>query len=158
MPEPSTEVLAWRVHLAARHPRRTGLLVTIIVLASAWAVVVFGHPVALAVTAALLTLATSEYLFPQRFVFTEEYAEARGPLFWRRVPWKEVKRVYVGKGEIKLSPLKYGGPREAFRGVVLRLQDNDETVLAEVRRLREAAGAAPEDGSPNPDAAPGSRA
>lgn len=133
--------LAWRVHLAAEQGGRAVLLLTVIVIASAWSLIVFGHPVAMAVTALLLVAATSEFLLPVRYRLTEEFAEARGPLFWRRIEWKDVRRVYTGRAEIKLSPLPFGGPREAFRGVVLRTADNQEEVLAAVRRRRAAAGA-----------------
>lgn len=141
-PEASDALLAWQVHLAARHPARTSLVLTAIVLAAAWALILFGHWVAMVVTGFLLVGATSEFLLPIRYRLTADYAEARGPLFWRRIEWADVRRVYIGVEQVKLSPLPYGGPREPFRGVVLRLEDNSEAVLEVVRRSRNLVGPA----------------
>lgn len=122
----------------------------LILLTGLWAIYFFRSPLGFVMAAGLLTAAVSEFLFPVRYRLTSEYAEARGPLHWRRIAWGEVKRVYVGKEEIKLSPLKHGGPREAFRGVVLRVAGDPEPVLAAVRSFREAARAQEPD-APAPD-------
>lgn len=135
-PTPETE---WTVHLAARQPGRAALVVGAILAAGIWAAYVFRHPVGFLMAAGLLAGAVSDFLFPVRYRLTAEHAEARGPLTWRRIEWQEVKRVYVGKEEIKLSPLKHGGPREAFRGVVLRVNGDVEPVLAAIRAFRKAA-------------------
>lgn len=137
-PPPASEELTWTVHLAARQPGRAVLVAAVILLTGAWAGYTFQSPIGFLMGAGLLTAAVSEFLLPVRYRLTAEYAEARGPLYWRRLEWAEVKRVYVGKQEIKLSPLRHGGPREAFRGVVLRTQDDPEPVLRAVRRFRQA--------------------
>jgi hypothetical protein len=101
--------------------------------------VVFRHPIPALVAAALLALALGDFLFPVRYRLSAAGAEARGVGHWRRIAWEEVKRVYVGEEEVKLSPLAHGGPREPFRGVLLRCQGNREAVLAAVRQFRDAA-------------------
>lgn len=136
--ENPAEELAWTTHLAVRRPGRAAAVVGVILLTGLWAAYVFRSPVGFVMAAGLLTTAVSEFLFPVRYHLTPEYAEARGPLYWRRIEWGEVKRVYVGKEEIKLSPLRHGGPREAFRGVVLRPAGEVEPVLSAVRRFRHA--------------------
>lgn len=142
--EESAPACEWTVHLAARWPGRALLLSLAIALAAAWAAFVFGHVLALLATAGLLMASVSEFLFPVRYRLTPEFAEARGPVYWRRIAWSDVKRVYVGEREIKLSPLKHGGPREAFRGVVLRLEGDLEPTRAAIRRFRERAASASE--------------
>ena len=132
---------AWSVHLARHAPARTAALWAVSCFFGGWSAFVFAHPVAFIMTAGLLVASTSEFLFPVRYRLTADFAEARGPLFWRRIAWSEVKRVYVGKGEVKLSPLKHGGPREAFRGVVLRLDTDPKALLPTIKRLRESAPA-----------------
>lgn len=134
--EGAPETREWTVHLAARRPGRALLLALAIALAGAWALFVFGHLLAPLATTGLLVGAVSEFLFPVRYRLTPEFAEARGPLYWRRIAWADVRRVYIGEGEIKLSPLKHGGPREAFRGVVLRLEGPSEPIQEAIRAFR----------------------
>jgi hypothetical protein len=131
--------LSWRVHLAGRNPARAALLILVVLLVAAWAALLFRGVLMPLAAAALLLGAVSEFLFPVTFRLTSEWAEARGPLYWRRIAWKEVKRIYVGNGEIKLSPLIHAGPREAMRGVLLRCDGNQPAVLAAVRGFHEAA-------------------
>jgi hypothetical protein len=128
--------LEWRVHLARRQPRKTALALGLMIGAAAWSVVVFGNVTAPAASVALLIGALSEYLFPVRYRLTGEGAEARGPFYWRKIAWQEVRRVYVGEQEIKLSPLPHPGPREGFRGVLLRCPDNQEPVRELVEQFR----------------------
>lgn len=136
--QPEDAVAEWTVHLAAQQPGRAAATTAVIVLAAGWASILFGHPVWSVVTAGLLVGATSEFLFPVRYRLTATFAEARGPLHWRRIAWPDVKRVYVGKAEVKLSPLRFGGPREAFRGVVLRTDGAPDALLERIRELRAA--------------------
>lgn len=135
----STDSREWTIHLAARRPGHAIAVSLVIGLAAGWAAFLFANPLAFLATAGLLIGAASEFLFPVRYQLTPEFAEARGPLYWRRIAWGEVKRVYVGNGEIKLSPLKHGGPREAFRGVVLRFEGDPDRLRAAIRQYREAA-------------------
>jgi hypothetical protein len=144
--------LEWRVCLATRQPARAVATVLVVLAAAGWAWYLFGSPVAAGVTAGLLLGAVGDFLFPVRYRLTAEGAEARGLFSWRRIAWTEVKRVYVAEQEIKLSPLAHAGPRESFRGVVLRCAANREAVLDAVRQLR-AACARPD----LPDAPSGSR-
>ena len=131
-------MLEWRVHLARRQPGRAVLAVLVALAAAAWAGLLFQSLAAAVVTFAVLVGAVGDFLFPLTFRLSREGAEARGPFSWRRILWADVKRVYAGEGEVKLSPLEHGGRREAFRGVLLRCADNQEAVLAAVRDCRDA--------------------
>lgn len=135
------ETLEWRVHLAARQPGRAVLAVALAVVVGAWALYLFGSPGTAVAATGLLIGAIGEFLFPVTYRLTPEGAEARNPFYWRKIAWGEVRRVYSGPEAVKLSPLPYGGPREAFRGVVLRCEENREAVLAAVERYRDAAAA-----------------
>lgn len=127
-------ILEWRVHLAAREPGRAALVWLIVVAAGGWAVFLFHHIVPGLITILLLTGAAGEYLLPVTYRLTTVAAEARSPLMWRRVAWADVRRVYASEDSVKLSPLKYGGRRETFRGVLLRCAGNRAAVLAAIRR------------------------
>lgn len=124
------------MHLACVRPRKTALALGLVTGAAAWSIVLFGNLTAPAATVVLLVGALAEYLFPIRYRLTREGAEARGPFYWRKIAWQEVRRVYVGEQEIKLSPLPLPGPREGFRGVLLRCPDNQEPVRELVEQFR----------------------
>lgn len=138
-PKPDLDSLEWRVHLAARQPARAALALLAVALSAAIGWLSLGNVVAALAAAALLLGAVAEFLFPVTYQLTKLYAEARGILHWRRISWQEVKRVQVGEYEIRLSPLRFPGPRDAFRGVVLRCPDNRDEVRDAIRRLRESA-------------------
>lgn len=135
------ELIEWRVWLVAARPGTGALLVTFVAAvgtAAAWSA---GSWPLGAATIALLTAATGEFLFPVRYRITPEYAEAWNPVHWRRIAWREVRTVWIGQSEVRLSPLAHRGPRDAFRGVLLRTGDRwtlDE-LRAVVARYRGAA-------------------
>jgi hypothetical protein len=131
--------MEWRVHLARRRPGRAVLVLALALAVGALALFLFRHVASALLAVGLLVAAVGEFLFPLAHRLTREGAEVRGPFYWRRIAWTEVKRVHVGEEEVKLSPLAHGGPREAFRGVVLRCEGNRDEVLAAVRQLRDAA-------------------
>jgi hypothetical protein len=136
----------WRVHLARRHPGRAAGAVGLALGAGAAAYVSFGALAPALVSGGLVLAAAGEFLFPTTYRLTAEWAEVRNPFGWRRIAWKEVKRVHSGKEEIKLSPLAHAGRREAFRGVLLRCEGNQPAVLEAIDRFRNAATGARADG------------
>ena len=133
------ETLEWAVHLATQRPERA-VIIAAAALAVGWlSWQLFRNPVMTAFSIAVLFAATAEFLFPVRYRLNAEGAELRNLHNWRRIAWTEVKKVYTGEREIKLSPLEHGGRREAYRGVLLHCPDNRDEVLAFVRRHRDAA-------------------
>jgi hypothetical protein len=112
------------------------------VLSGVVAFQLFENPLPAVVAPLLILASASEFLFPIEYRLSARGAEARNLFGWRRIAWKDVRRVYRFSDEIKLSPLKYGGPREAFRGVILRCDGNQQAVLAAISNYREGAGEA----------------
>jgi hypothetical protein len=129
--------LTWRVHLARRQPGRAAAAIAAALAAGAWAYVLFGSPLPALAAAGLLVASVGEFLFPIVYRLTPEGAEARNLFAWRKIAWREVRRVYTGEDAIKLSPLAHGGPREAFRGVLLRCEENRDAILAAVNAYLE---------------------
>lgn len=138
-PKPPPIPLQWRVHLARREPARALFVITLILVAGFAALLLFRSVLSALLTAGLLLAATGEFLLPVTYRLTPEGAEARSLFTWRKIAWSDVKRVYIGRGEVKLSPLAHGGPREAFRGVVLRCGEHRSAVHAAVEGYRHAA-------------------
>jgi hypothetical protein len=131
--------LTWRVHLARRQPGRAAVAVAAALAAGAWGYLLLGGLLPALAGTGLLLAAVAEFLLPVQYRLTPEGAEARNLLLWRRIAWPEVQRVYTGAETIKLSPLPSGGRREAFRGVLLRLDGNGDAVLAAIERFRDVA-------------------
>jgi hypothetical protein len=138
-PEPTT----WTVHLAARRPGRA-IAAVLVILCGLAAVHLLGHSWAITAVAAVLLLGSiAEFLFPVTYTLDAAGAHARYLASRRIIPWAQVRRVYLGRNRIKLSPLAAPGWAENYRGVLLRMADRD-AVLAQVTAWLEAAGAAPE--------------
>jgi hypothetical protein len=137
----SKEALQWTVHLAVHQPQKAVILAGAALGVAYLAWLLFRNPVMCLFAAMVLMAATADFLFPIRYKLNSEGAELRNLHNWRRIAWGEVKKVYTGEREIKLSPLEHGGRREAFRGVLLHCPENRDEVLAFVRRHRDAAAA-----------------
>jgi hypothetical protein len=134
--EAASAVLEWRVWPAREQPARAAAAVGLALFVGLLALLVF-HGIAAALVSSLVVVgAAGEFLFPTTYRLSTEGAEARNPFGWRKIAWKEVRRVYTGEREIKLSPLERPGRGEAYRGVLLRCRGNQEEVAAAVRRCR----------------------
>jgi hypothetical protein len=133
------ESLEWSIHMAPHRPEKAVILAGA-ALAVGWlSWQLFRNPVMTTFSIAVLIAATADFLFPIRFRLDGWGAELRNLHNRRRIAWTEVKKVYTGEREIKLSPLEHGGRREAFRGVRLQCPENRDEVLDFVRRHRDAA-------------------
>lgn len=138
-PPAAQEVLEWRVHLLRERPAGGAAVLAAAALAGVWGYGLFQHPLASMVGAGLVLASVGEFVFPLYCRLDADGAEVRNPFAWRKIAWKDVRRVYAGEGGVRLSPLPHGGVREAFRGVLLRCRGNREEVLQAVRRFRHAA-------------------
>ena len=121
--------LTWTVHLARRYPRRTFAALFIVFLGSLTAWVGFQYLAAGILTLLLLLASISDYLFPIRFRLNDTGIEASGPLFTRRMRWREVRQVRRDSLGVKLSPLSRRSRLEAYRGIYLWFGDNESEVM-----------------------------
>ena len=141
---PAAPELMWEVHRARGRVGQAVVVIAAALAAGAVCMALFRSlPFALFSVVAVLG-ATAEFLFPIRYRLNAEGAELRNLHNWRRMGWEEVKKVYVGEREIKLSPLTRPGRRENFRGVLLLCPENQEAVLALISHYRSL------DASPSP--------
>jgi hypothetical protein len=125
--------LTWTIHLAARQPGRAvvALLVIAAGVAATW--VLGATPPLMLLYALMLLAALAEFFLPMTYLIDERAAYARHLLGYRVIPLKEVRRVYLLAGGVKLSPLAGASWAEAFRGVLLRTPEPD-VVLADLRQ------------------------
>jgi len=136
-PKADDVVLSWTLHLAREHPAKQILVVASLLTAATAGYYLLG---VLGIVASLVVISSSiaEFLFPVSYRISTSGAECRSALRRERIEWSSVKACYLDESGVKLSPLGYPTRLEAFRGVYLRFaDDNAETVIAAVRKLRE---------------------
>jgi hypothetical protein len=81
---------------------------------------------------AMILAATADYWMGAKYLVDANGAQAKVGLSLTSMQWKDVKRVIVEPGAVKLSPLGDGQRLDAFRGVVLR---TDSKVRSQVLDL-----------------------
>ena len=141
MTEP--EVAQWRIHRAARYPARAVVALVVILLAL-FAIQAIGRSTLLTILAAVLLIGSiADYLFPTVYTLDKDGAHARHVFSHRLLPWSRVRRVYLRRNGIKLSPLVVAGWVEPYRGVLLQTMDRDATLTA-IRQWLISAGVNPE--------------
>jgi len=130
-------LMQWQVHLARRRPAKLALTLVAIFIAALLVQLITSNLLLSLLALLLLALAVGEYLFPIHYRLTENGAYARNLFTIRYLPWRDLRRCYRGQEGIKLSPLAYGGWREAFRGLQLRAEgEAQEPIIELIRQLR----------------------
>ncbi len=128
-------ILSWSVHLAKEQPAKAVMCLALIAFAMTAGYHAVGLLGPVAAAAAMLG-ALSEFLFPVTYQITREGASCRMLFKSADIKWERVRRCYVDRTGVKLSPLAHPTRLEAFRGVYLRFSGNDEQVIDAVRSLR----------------------
>lgn len=137
-PEPST----WTIHLAKKRPGKAVVAIIIIILALFAVQTVWQNWILIALAALLLIGSLAEFFFPVTYTLDERGASSRHFGSYRILPWSQVRRVYLFRHGIKLSPLGARSWAETYRGVMLRMTDR-EAVLAHIQAWLDAAGVTP---------------
>ncbi|HEX2951284.1 MAG TPA: hypothetical protein VHV83_17205 [Armatimonadota bacterium] len=134
---------SWTVNFAAQHSWRVVIALLVIFLAL-FAVAEIGQSVVLTILAGILLLGSIiEYVYPSTYTLNEDGIHANYLLSHRILPWSQVRRVYLSRNGIKLSPLVSQSWAENFRGVLLRTTDR-ECVLVALREWLDYTGVTPE--------------
>lgn len=136
-PRLDAALLEWQVHLARRQPARALTAVAMTLGAAVCAWIIMASAFSGLLVGALLLAAIGEHLFPIRYRITREGVWARGAWSARRMRWHEVRRCYGDARGIKLSPLTRPSRLEAYRGIYLWFEGNEEAVLDVIRRCRD---------------------
>lgn len=128
--------LSWSVHRLREHPQWLFLLVPALVLTFWAGTLLLGWVMGLSAVGVLVA-ATGDYFFPVTFTLTREKATSRCLFARQELEWKKVKRVLLAQDGVKLSPLGFTSRLEAFRGVFLRFNNNQDEVLQAIEQLRQ---------------------
>jgi len=92
MADESSETLTWRVHPARQQPGRTALAVATIVVITAFAAPIMGHPAWSVLIIGVLVLALNRFFLPSRFTIDETGITASYPMTRQRYRWEQIKR------------------------------------------------------------------
>lgn len=130
-------LMEWQVHLARRQPAKLWPTLVAMIAAGLLVQLATRNPLLAILTLLLLAFAAGEFLFPIHYRLTESGVYVRNLLNIRYLPWSGLRRCYRGKQGIKLSPLPYGGWREAFRGIQLRVEgEAQEPIIELINQMR----------------------
>lgn len=86
---------------------------------------------------ACVVATNAELFFPVRYELDAESARSRCGFNTSAIRWADVKRLIPIEGGVRLSPLAQAGRMDAFRGVVLRFDNNEQDVLGKIGELWE---------------------
>lgn len=75
----------------------------------------------------------SSFFFPTKYLMTDETITIRSVFRKNSVSWNRLKRYYIDKNGVFLSPFAQPSRLENFRGIYLRFGDNRECVINYVK-------------------------
>jgi hypothetical protein len=131
------EVLQWSIRPYEKAPGKRYVILLVALLAMALGVFVYGRPLLGILGFAIILGATMDFWLGSSYTVDPKGVSSRTGLSLSRIEWEDAKRILIGPGEVKVSPLERGGGRlDEFRGVVLKLkEENREQVLAAIRKF-----------------------
>ena len=129
-------VLSWTVHLARDCPSKLIASLALVAAGSAAGYFLLGA-VAAAATALVMLASVAEFVFPTKYQITTDGAACRMLFKASEIRWQNVRRYWVDDLGVKLSPLSRRSRLEAFRGVYLRFNNNQQQVIEAVKSLKE---------------------
>jgi hypothetical protein len=127
-------LLEWKIYLAFRQPKKACAVIAAVLAASLLVWITSHSPLLAVLCLLLLVAAVSEFLLPIHYRLTERGAHMRNFLAVRSLPWEQVRRCCRGPQGIKLSPLSYPSWREAFRGIHLWIEGEEQERAVEIIR------------------------
>ncbi|MEO0078144.1 MAG: hypothetical protein ABIK86_03990 [candidate division WOR-3 bacterium] len=133
MPDTPTPHLSWTVHRAREAPRRTAVVLAVILgflVLTAWS---FG-PLLTLLAVVVLFAALNTYFLPVTYSFTDAGVEIDKRLFRTRYEWKQFRRWFRTTGGVVLSPFAQPSGLDNFRGVHLLLPQDPQPVFAYLER------------------------
>jgi len=127
-------VLAWSVRPAAVRPGR-GVAAVVTVAAVAAGTFLLAGPFLGALAILLLGGSIAPYFVTARYELTEREVAVNSPFQRVRRPWSDIRRVYVGRDGVSLSPFGRYHVLEPYRSIMLRYGEHREEILAWVGRF-----------------------
>lgn len=128
-------ILRWNIHLAKESPKKLSVLSIAFSLVVAAAYYAIGN-IGAAIVAVVMISSFSDFLFPIKYQISNKEATSRVLFKVCKVSWKNVKHCYLDEYGVKLSTLPNASRLEAFRGVYLRFNNNNDQVIEIIKSLR----------------------
>lgn len=127
--------LEWTVRLWKREPTRLLAIAAVACLAGVIGLLALKSLIGGVIGVLMIVLSTADFTMPIRFRLDGTGASRRVGFSVTSIPWDTVRSVRFDDIGAKLSPLEDPSSRmEAFRGVYLVFEGNQEDVLEVIRR------------------------
>jgi len=120
--------LCWTVWPMGENLLRSAAVIAFLIVA-AWAIATSFGLEWLFVSAIILLLFLAGYFFPTHYLLDSESASARGLISRKKRYWSGLKKYYVGKKGVHLSPYTRPSRLESFRGIYLPFGTRREEIL-----------------------------
>jgi len=134
---PAPEHFEWTIFLLARHPGRGGLALAVCAFTTwfAWSLT---HSAWLAGMAAFVLVASlATFFFPTRFTLDGEGVRVVNLIYRRKRAWREFRGLRRQGDRLKLLTLPYDSRLDNYRGMLLILPEDHETIVEFIRRKLE---------------------
>lgn len=115
----------WTAHPARRRPRDVLLVVCVLCLTASAVMTAFQSGWLAILSVVILVASISTFLFPTRYVLSDEGVEERRLGHRRRRAWNELRRVQVGPRAALVSPFSRPRFMDRYRGLMLYLDGAD---------------------------------
>jgi hypothetical protein len=135
------ELARWTAHPARSRPRDLALLVAVLLLTAGAVLSAFESLYLTVLAVVILLLGVSQFLFPTRYVLTDEGVEERRLLQTRTRRWSDLRRFQVGPGAALVSPFAEPTWLDRYRGLMLYLDGADRQRVVEILEERVGSGA-----------------
>ena len=133
------EPTSWTIHLAARRPWRAVGAVLFIIFGLFALHVMGASGVVLALAAVILLVSIAEFLLPVTYSLDADGAQVKLLGSRRIFLWARVRRVYLRRNGVQLSPFTMPNWLDNYRGMLLR-DSHPADLLARVRAWLRKAG------------------
>jgi len=122
----------WTAHPAKSRPRDLALVAAVLFMTAGAVMASFQSLWLTFLSAVILIVAVSPFLFPTHYVLSEWGVEERR--LWRQKarPWDDLRRVQIGRGAALVSPFRRRSWLDRHRGVMLYLDGADRAAVVSI--------------------------
>lgn len=120
--------LSWTVWPMRERPLRSAAVILFLMVVL-WAIASAFGTAWIFVSAIILLVYLAGFFFPTRYLLGPESISARGLVSRKKRHWSGLKKYYVGKKGVHLSPYARPSRLESFRGIYLPFGGKREEIL-----------------------------
>lgn len=124
----------WTAHPARSRPDRVWLVACVVLLTAGAVLASLQSAFLAALAVVILLVAVAPFLFPTRYVLTEDGIEERRLGRRRARRWEDLRRLQVGPGAALVSPFARKSWLDRHRGLIVMFDGADRDAVVAVLR------------------------